>query len=154
MAAFQLRLPLFGTTIRKAYLARFCQAMNLLITAKTPLVEAVGLVRSMISFYPMEESLAKIEEDLTKGKSLNESLAKFSIYERRMVSLIRVAEEVNQLDSMFGRLAKQYSEDVEHQTKTMGSVLEPVIIVFIAVVVGGILVAMYMPMFNFQELIK
>ncbi|MES2140746.1 MAG: type II secretion system F family protein [Bacteroidota bacterium] len=146
-----LRTPIMKDMISKIYLARFCQSMNLLISAKTPLVTAIDLVKKMVGFYPIEVSLETIQEDILKGQPLHLSLAKFKIYNRRMISLIRVAEEVNQLDVMFSKLAKQYSDEVEHQTSILGSLIEPIMIIFLGLLVAIILVAMYLPLFQMSS---
>lgn len=147
-AAFLIRIPFFGTLIKKVYLARFCQSMQLLVSSRTSLVEAIDMTAKMIGFYPIEESLLQIKSELVKGKSLHESMQKYPVYDRKMVSLIKVAEEVHQLDIMFEKMAKQYGEEVEHKTSTIGSIVEPLMIIIIGGVVGFILVAMYLPLFN------
>jgi len=143
-----LRTPIMKDMISKIYLARFCQSMNLLISAKTPLVTAIDLVKKMVGFYPIEVSLETVKEDILKGLPLHVSLSKFKIYNKRMTSLIKVAEEVNQLDTMFARLAKQYSDEVDHQTSILGSLIEPIMIIFLGLLVAIILVAMYLPLFQ------
>jgi len=143
-----LRTPIMKDLIGKIYLARFCQSMNLLISARTPLVTAIELVKKMVDFYPIEVSLDTVQNDLLKGQSLYVSLSKFKIYNKRMISLLKVAEEVNQLDTMFAKLAKQYSDEVEHQTSIIGSLIEPVMIIFLGLLVAIILVAMYLPLFQ------
>jgi type IV pilus assembly protein PilC len=147
-SAVIVRIPFFGPLIKKVYLARFCQSMQLLVASRTSLVEAIDLTAKMIGFYPIEESLQKIRGELVKGKSLHESMQKFTVYDRKLISLIKVAEEVNQLDTMFDKLSKQYSDDVEHRTGTIGSIVEPLMIILIGLVVGFILIAMYLPLFN------
>ncbi len=146
-----LHTPIMKDMISKIYLARFCQSMNLLISAKTPLVTAIDLVKKMVGFYPIEISLDTIKDDVMKGKALHLSLAKFKIYNKRMISLIKVAEEVNQLDVIFSKLAKQYSDEVEHQTSILGSLIEPVMIIFLGLLVAIILVAMYLPLFQMSS---
>lgn len=146
-----LRTPIMKDMISKIYLARFSQSMNLLISAKTPLVTAIELVKKMVGFYPIEISLETIQEDIMRGQSLHSSLAKFKIYNKRMISLIKVAEEVNQLDTMFARLAKQYSDEVDYQTSILGSLIEPVMIIFLGLLVAIILVAMYLPLFQMSS---
>jgi type IV pilus assembly protein PilC len=152
-AAIVLRIPVFGKLIRKIYLARFCQSMHLLIASRTPLVEAISMVEKMIGFYPIESSLQQVRAQLLKGESLHKGLSQFSIYDKRMVSLVKVSEEVNQLDSMFERLSNQYQEEVEHQTGIMGTIIEPLMIIFIALFVGLILIAMYLPLFELSTTI-
>lgn len=153
-AIFLVNIPLFGKLIKKVYLARFCQSMNLLISARTPLTEALALVEKMIGFYPIETAIVTIRQDITKGMSLHESMKKFSCFDKRMVSLIKVAEEVNQLDQMFGKLSDQFNQEVEHQTAITGKLMEPILILVIGTLVGIILVAMYQPMFEMNNLME
>lgn len=153
-AAFALRIPIFGKLLHKVYLSCFCQSMQLLVAAKIPLVEALSLVEKMIAFYPMEQALQTIRTGLAKGRSLHEGMSEFPVFERRMVSLIKVSEEVNSLDTMFDRLAKQYNEEVEYRTSIMGSLIEPLMILMIGVIVGVILVAMYQPLFNISNILE
>ncbi|MBR8534934.1 type II secretion system F family protein [Carboxylicivirga sediminis] len=143
-----LNIPLFGPLVRKIYMARFCQSMALMTGAKTPLVQALDLVSKMMGLYPFEVALKQIQMDLFHGKLLHASMARFSIFESRMVSLIKVGEETNRLDGIFKRLYEQYSEDTDHQTALMSSMLEPLLIILIGGMVAVILIAMYLPMFK------
>lgn len=147
-ASVLLKLPIFGVMIRKIYLARFCNSMSLLTGSKVPLIRAIQLSRQMVGFYPIEISLETIEKDILQGKSLHESLRNFPIYDIKLVSLIKVGEEVNQLTDFFGKIATQYSDDIEHQSALISSMLEPFIIIFLGFVVGIILIAMYLPLFQ------
>jgi type IV pilus assembly protein PilC len=147
-SAWLLHIPFFGELSRKMYLARFCLAMALLTGAHTPLLHALGLVKKMITFYPLQKSIDTMEHDIMHGKTLHESMSKFSIYDRRMLSLVKVGEEVNQLDTVFNRLKTQYMDDVDYRTGMMGSILEPLMIILIGLFVGVILIAMYLPIFK------
>ncbi|MFD1602345.1 type II secretion system F family protein [Flavobacterium artemisiae] len=149
-----LKIPYFGNLIRKIYISRFCQAMNLLITSKTTLINSLTLTGKMISFYPIEIAIQQIKEDITRGASLNESLKKHYVFENKMVSMVEVAEQVNQLETMFERLTEQYNEEISHQTKMIGVILEPMIIIVIGVIVGVIMVSMYAPMFDLSKIIN
>lgn len=149
-----LRIPYFGILIKKIYLSRFCQSMKLLISSKTTLLTSLSLTSKMIGFYPIEKSIETIKSDITKGISLSESLKRHSVYEKKMVSMIEVAEQVNELDKMFERLTEQYNEEINHQTKMIGVILEPLIIIFIGVIVGIIMISMYAPMFDLSKVIK
>jgi type IV pilus assembly protein PilC len=149
-----IRLPIFGELFKKIYLARFCHSMHLLLSARTPLVSALGLVQKMMSFYPIEHSLETIKSDIMQGATLYSSLSKFTIYNSRMRSLIKVAEEVNQTDLIFGKLAKQYTDEVEHKTSLLGSIIEPVMIIFLGVIVAFILISMYLPLFQLSTSIQ
>lgn len=149
-----VKIPYFGALIRKIYMSRFCQSMQLLITSKTTLLNSLSLTGKMVDFYPLENAIEIIKKDITKGQSLNESLKKHSIFENRLISMIEVAEQVNQLDIMFEKLTDQYNEEIGHQTKMIGVILEPLIIIVIGLIVGIIMIAMYAPMFDLSKIIN
>jgi type IV pilus assembly protein PilC len=143
-----LNLPLFGKIASKIYLAKYCQSMSLLIGSKTPMLRAINLVKEMLHFYPYEQALGIIEMDILNGKLLSESMIQFEIFDKRIVALTRVAEEVNQLNSVYAMLSAQYSEELEHQIALLGNLLEPLMIVFVGLLVGFILISMYLPLFQ------
>lgn len=149
-----LRMPIFGGLMKKIYLARTCQSMSLLLSSKTPLVSSLSLVEEMIGFYPIESAISNIKGEIIKGETLHAGFSKYPIFDKRLVSLTKIAEETNQLDATFERLSKQYQEDIEFKTKLIGTIIEPLIIVIIGLIVGVIMVAMYMPMFNLSNVIK
>ncbi|MCW3787899.1 type II secretion system F family protein [Plebeiibacterium sediminum] len=143
-----LRIPVIGKLMQKIYLASFCQSMSLMTSAKTPLVQSLELVSKMIGLYPYEKALISIREGLYHGKPLNELMLDYPIFDSRMVSLIKVGEETNRLDSIFKRLYDQYTEETDHQTTVMSSLLEPMLIIVVGGMVALLLVAMYLPMFK------
>jgi type IV pilus assembly protein PilC len=146
-----LRTPVIGNLVQKIYLARFCNSMRLLINAKLPLLRAIALIRQMISYYPIESSLQKVEDDIMNGKTLHQSLQQFKIYPSKMVQLVKVGEETNQLDYFFGKISEQYIEEVEYKTSTLSSMMEPLIIIFLGIIVGVILISMYLPLFQMSN---
>ena len=146
-----LRLPVAGDLVKKIYLARFANTMRLLVSTDTPLLRSIGLVRQMINYYPIETSLLEVEESILKGESLHQSLAAFPFYPPKMIQLIKVGEEINRMDHFFEKIASQYTEEVEYRTNTISSLLEPLIIIFLGLVVGLILIAMYLPMFQMSN---
>jgi type IV pilus assembly protein PilC len=146
-----LRIPLVGELVRKIYLARFCNSMRLLINAKLPLLKAIALIREMIRFYPISSSLNKVEADIMSGRPLHQSLQQFSVYPSKMIQLIRVGEETNQLDHFFGKISEQYIEEVEYKTTALSSMMEPLIIIFLGLIVGVILIAMYLPLMQMSN---
>lgn len=147
-SGFILSVPVIGKIINKIYLARFCQSMGLLTSAKVPMVQSISLVKQMIGFYPYEYALTKIGEEILRGKHLHEIMAKFPIFELKLVSLIKVAEEVNQLDVMFVKLNKQYSDELENNIGMLTTFLEPLLIIFVGLLVAVILISMYLPLFQ------
>jgi len=143
-----LKLPLVGKLSSKVYSARFCHSMALLVTAKVPMLRAIDLVEKMIGFYPFEKAMVKIKDGIMRGDFLYESLLQFSFFDTRLTSLVKVAEEVNKLDTVFSELSNQYSDEIEYRVSIMSSILEPLLIVFVGLLVGVILIAMYLPMFQ------
>jgi len=151
VSKFVLRIPVVGNLVQKIYLARFCNSMRLLINAKLPLLRAIALSRQMISYYPIESSLAVVENDIMRGKPLHQSLEQFKVYPSKLIQLIKVGEETNQLDYFFGRISDQYIEEVEYKTSTLSSMMEPLIIIFLGLIVGVILISMYLPLFQMSN---
>jgi len=143
-----LKIPIFGILIKKVMLARFCLTMELLLSAKTPLVESISLSRNMVGIYVFRAALLKIEMDIMEGVSLHNSMRQFRIFDIRMIALIKVAEEVNKLEEIFKQLKLQLNNDIEYQTSIISSIMEPMLIVFIGLFVGMILVSMYLPIFQ------
>jgi type IV pilus assembly protein PilC len=146
-----IRIPLIGDIIKKIYLARFANTMELLIGSKIPMLQSIQLVKQMVGFYPIEKSLDEVEENVLSGISLNKSLSYHSIYPKKMISLIKVGEEVNQLDLFFNKISEQYSDEIEYQTTLLSKFMEPLIIVVLGGIVGTILIAMYLPLFKLGQ---
>ena len=146
-----LKVPIVGDLVKKIYLARFANTMRLLISTDTPLLRSIALVRQMINYYPIEVSLLQVEQNILQGESLHKSLAAFDFYPAKMIQLIKVGEEVNRMDFFFEKIAVQYTEEVEYKTNTISSLMEPLIIIFLGLVVGVILIAMYLPMFQMSN---
>lgn len=146
-----LRIPFVGDIVRKTQLAQFANIMRLLISTNVPLLQSIQLVRQMSNFFPIEESLKATEIYIENGEALYQCLSRFSIYPQKMIQLIKVGEEVNRLEFFFEKIAEQYTGDVEYSTSTLSTVLEPLIIIFLGLVVGLILIAMYLPMFQISN---
>nr|WP_321234607.1 type II secretion system F family protein [uncultured Psychroserpens sp.] len=149
-----MKIPFFGPLLTKIYLARFCQSLSLLLAAKTPLITALDLTEKMISFYPLKTALAHAKRDVLKGETLSSSLAKHSFFTPKIISLTVIGEQINELDNMYDNLANQYNDDIDHSTKLIGTILEPVMILLIGGIVGFIMVAMYSPIFNLSKILE
>jgi len=149
-----LSAPIFGKIVKKIYLARFTQSMSLLLEVKTPLVQSLSLTNQMIKFFPIEIAIKEMKASIMKGETLGKAMEKHRIFNHKIVSLITIGEEVNKLDMMFHNLTKQYNEEIEYETKLIGVILEPLIIIFIGLVVGFILISMYSPMFNLSKILS
>lgn len=143
-----LRTPIFGQLARKIYLSRFCNTLQLLVASRAPIIEALSLIEKMIRFYPLNKALEGIQKDLTYGKSFNESMRQYKIFDSQLVSLIKVGEETGKLEDILTRLYEQYTEEIKYRTGQMGSLLEPLLIIGVGGMVLLILIAMYLPLFQ------
>ncbi|QLG46790.1 type II secretion system F family protein [Costertonia aggregata] len=143
-----LRLPYVGKFMKSVYLAQFTQAITLLTSSKLPVLNSIQLVGRMIDFYPLREALSQVEERIKQGKGLSDSLKGNTMFDHRMVSLVKVAEETNQTEFIFDRLNQQYNIEIQQKSKLLSTLMEPLIILIVGILVGVILVAMYLPMFK------
>lgn len=150
---FLIKIPVLGSFMTKVYLAQFTQAVTLLTTAKVPLLNSIQMVKKMIRFVPLQEALGEVEKSILKGNSLSSSLKNTPLFDNRIISLVKVAEETNQTEYVFKQLSEQYNQEVVQQSKIMTTVLEPFIILFVGVLVAVLLVAMYLPMFQLSSAI-
>tara|TARA_R110002051_G_scaffold2660_1_gene14296 strand:+ start:37707 stop:38834 length:1128 start_codon:yes stop_codon:yes gene_type:complete len=151
---FLLKLPLIGEFIRKVKIAQFTQAITLLTGAKVPLLNGIQLTKKMIGYYPLEIALEKVENDILQGKSLHQSMGNYKIFDKKMVSLIKVADETNQNETIFKRLTEQYNQEIEYKSKMISATIEPFIILILGVIVATILISMYLPMFKLSTVIS
>ncbi len=150
---FLLKIPYLGNFLKAVYLAQFTQAVALLTSSKVPVLNSIQLVRKMIKFHPLQQALAAVEVGVLQGKPLNESLKGSKMFDAKMVSLVKVAEETNQTEFIFERLNQQYAIEVQQKSKLLSTIMEPLIIVVIGIFVGIILVSMYLPMFKLSSVL-
>lgn len=150
---FLLYLPVVGEYARKIYISRFTQTMMLLTNSKIPIVNGLSMVRELIHFHPLQVSLAAIEEDILHGRKMSDSFKSHPLFDKKMIALLKVAEETNQTEFVFRKLHEQYSREVEYQAKTITNILNPLLTLLVGLIVGVILIAMYLPMFRLSSVI-
>lgn len=153
LAAMMLRLPYMGAVVKKTHLLHFAQAMELLLSARVTLIESIELTRKMTDFYPLAIALDEIRADIIKGSFFYQGVAKQAFFDHTMVTMIKIGEEVNQLDKIFLQLSKQYEAELEQRSNALVTFLEPMMILLLAVVIGVILISMYLPMFKIGSVI-
>ncbi|WP_109301638.1 type II secretion system F family protein [Aquimarina sp. AU474] len=149
----QLKIPILGNYFRKIYMAQFTQALSLLTSAKVPMVDSINLVKNMINFYPLQEGLRKTNDAVIAGDKLSASFSKSTVFDKKMIAMVRVAEETNQTEFIFQKLNEQYNQQVKHQSQVISNVLNPLLTIFVGIIVGVILIAMYLPMFRLSSVI-
>lgn len=149
-----LKIPFINNFVKLIYISQLFQALSMLSTAKLPMLYALELITDMIPFYPLKAILDQIKTNIKKGNSLSKSMKQFDhFFEKSTIAMLVVAEETNKTEFIFSKLNEQFEQKVMRQSKTLTTVLEPVIIVLVGFIVGVILVAMYLPMFKLSTVI-
>ncbi len=143
-----LKIPGLGKLVLQVYLLRFFHSMALLTSAQVPLLKAIDLVKKMIGFYPLETVMVDIHAGIMQGKPLWKCMESTGLFEKKILHIIKVAEEVNKLHVIFNRLNTQYSEELDYRIQVFTNLLEPLLIVFVGGLVGIILISMYLPLFQ------
>jgi type IV pilus assembly protein PilC len=151
IAGVSLRTPFIGGLVKQIVLARFCLAMELLLKANTPLLKSLDMVKSMISFYPLEEIMSEMIDGVKRGKSLSYIMTQYNIFPERMKALLKIAEETNTLQNSFEQCKIQFENKFEMRSKLINSFREPILIIFIGLFVGFILVSMYLSIFKMNS---
>lgn len=147
-----LRIPLIGQLIRIHHQAQFCKLLYLLVSSEVSLLSSLTMLTSIIRFYPYSRSFETIAQGLRRGETFSDNMARFEdLYGNKLITLIRVGEETNSLDQMLLNQSKDITDELEHELKQLGNILEPVLILVIGAIVAFILIAMYMPMFQLEQ---
>ncbi len=143
-----MRFPYIGQLYLDIQLSRCSASLALLTNASVPLTRALDFVSQMMTMQHLQASLERVGKQIVRGRQLHEALGQESIFDKSFVSLIRVGEEVNKLGEFFDKLSVEYANNASYRTKQLNTFLEPVMIVFLGLMVGIILIAMYLPMFQ------
>jgi type IV pilus assembly protein PilC len=142
------RAPLFGNLAQKGGAARFCRTMQTLLSSGVNLIDAVDICRATIGNAVLEEAVAKIRTEIESGKTLGMVVTQISIFPRMAAQMIAVGESTGNLDKMLEKVADFYEEEVEAIVGGMTKLIEPLVLVFLGGAVGGLLIAMYLPIFK------
>lgn len=148
MARLKFRIPVVGKLLKEIYLSRFCQGMYLVTSSRVPLVEGLEMMDNMINDYTISKAIPEMKQEILQGASLFQSMRKQGFFPNRMITLVRVGEEVNQLDKTFKELAEQYNTRVENKSETLKTMLEPILMIIIGTIVGVVSLAMILPIFE------
>ncbi len=149
-----LHLPFWGEFIKKMMITRFCRTFATLIESGVSLLEALEIAAVISGNKVFEKSIYDMKSDATKGALIAESMSSTKIFPPVVIQMILVGEETAKLDTMAHKIADFYDEEVNATIDTLTSVIEPVIIVFLGIVLGGTIVAMYLQIFNLMDVIQ
>jgi type IV pilus assembly protein PilC len=143
-----LRLPVLGILMRKIAVARFTRTLGTLISSGVPILEGLDITAKTAGNAVVERALRKVRRSLEEGKSLTEPLKDSEVFPGMVTQMIAVGEQTGAMDAMLQKIADFYEEEVDAAVKDLLTALEPVMIVFLGLVVGGVVISMYLPLFS------
>jgi len=152
--AMKLRAPIFGGIVQKSSLARFARTFSVLLRSGVPILEALDIVTDTVGNTVVARAVEDVKAAVKRGDSLARPLAEHSVFPPMVVQMMAVGEETGALDTMLEKIAEFYEEEVETLVEALASLIEPLLIVIMGIVVGSMLIALYMPMFNIINLIE
>jgi type IV pilus assembly protein PilC len=148
-----LKLPVFGVVIEKATIARWTRTLATMFAAGVPLVEALDSVAGASGNYVFEEATQHIKSDVATGTSLTTAMQSVDVFPNMVLQMTAIGEESGALDSMLNKVADFYEQEVDDAVEAISSLIEPMIMVVLGVLIGGLVVAMYLPIFKLGEAI-
>lgn len=150
----KLRLPIIGPLARKLAVARFADALSLLTNVGVPITSSLDLVGRASGNWVIEQAARQVREDVESGRSIQSALLAQPVFPELTTKLIGAGEAAGDLPSMLEKVAEFYNDDVTEATEQLTSIIEPVMIVVIGAVIGGIVISLYLPMFQINTLIS
>ncbi|MGI4844989.1 MAG: type II secretion system F family protein [Janthinobacterium lividum] len=148
-----LRLPIFGAVIRKATIARWTRTLSTMFAAGVPLVEALDSVGGASGNDVYLEATKKIQTEVSTGTSLTISMQNANVFPNMVIQMVQIGEESGSLDAMLGKVADFFEEEVDEAVAALSSLMEPLIMVILGVLIGGLVIAMYMPIFKLGSVV-
>jgi type IV pilus assembly protein PilC len=150
----KLKLPVFGTLMKKIAVARFSRNFANMIGAGVPILQALKIVGETSGNWVIENALSKVGESVRQGESIAGPLAEQPVFPSMVVQMIAVGEDSGSLETMLNKIADFYDQEVEAATEQLTAMIEPLMIAFLGVIIGGMVVALYLPIFQISSLVK
>lgn len=145
---FKLRMPLLGTLIRKAAIARFTRTLSTLLSSGVSILDALNITARTSGNMVLQNAIKKSMLSIAEGETITQPLKDVGVFPPMVTQMISVGEKTGGLDEMLTKIADFYDDEVDAAVAALTSIIEPVIIVFMGAIIGGILIAMYLPMFD------
>jgi type IV pilus assembly protein PilC len=143
-----LRAPILGNVLRKIAVARFCRTLGTLLSAGVPVLESLDITARTSGNAVIEQAIVEVRRRVEEGKTMAEPLAATNQFPPMVVQMISVGETTGAIDTMLAKIAEFYEDEVDVAVAGMMKLIEPIMISFLGVVIGGIVVSMYLPMFD------
>lgn len=150
----KLKLPVFGNLMTKLAIARFSRNFSTMIGAGVPILQSLSIVGETSGNWVVESALRKVQESVRQGKSIAGPLSQEPVFPAMVTQMIAVGEGAGALEQMLGKIADFYDQEVQATSEQLTALIEPLMIAFIGVVVGGMIVALYLPMFSIFQYIR
>ncbi|WP_343368554.1 type II secretion system F family protein [Stenotrophomonas maltophilia] len=148
MDRFVLKVPVIGQIMHNSAIARFSRTTAVTFKAGVPLVEALGIVAGATGNTVYEEAVLRMRDDVSVGYPVNMSIKQTNLFPHMVIQMTGIGEEAGALDAMLFKVAEYYEQEVNNSVDALSSLLEPMIMVFIGTIVGGMVIAMYLPIFK------
>jgi type IV pilus assembly protein PilC len=149
-----LKIPIFGSLIRKSAISRFSRTLGTLLSSGVAILDSLTITARTAGNSVVQEAVQKARSRIAEGQTIAEPLKESGVFPPMVTQMVAIGERTGQLDSMLTKVADFYDEQVDAAVAALTSVLEPIIVVFMGIIIGGILIAMYLPMFDLISVIK
>ena len=146
-----LKLPVMGDLLDKSAVARFARTLSTTFAAGVPLVDALESVAGAAGNVVYFDAITQITEDVSSGINLNTSMKQSGVFPNMVIQMVSIGEESGALDAMLDKAATYYEEQVDNAVDGLTALMEPIIMPFLGVVIGGLIIAMYLPIFSMGE---
>lgn len=150
----RIKLPIFGVIAHKICLARFTRTFASLIRSGVPILEVLQIVSQTVGNVVMEKAIKTAASDIERGESISNALGKHPVFPIMIIRMVTAGEQTGKIDSMLERIADFLDEEIETTLSGLTSLIEPILIVFLGVVVGGMVICMFLPIFKMSEIIN
>jgi type IV pilus assembly protein PilC len=151
MDTFALKLPVFGPLIRKVAVAKFTRTLGTLVSSGVPILDGLEIVAKTAGNKVVEEAIMKVRQAISEGKTIAEPLAESSVFPPMVVQMIAVGEATGAMDAMLSKIADFYDDEVDNAVSALTAMMEPMLMIVLGVVVGGLVISMYLPIFKISS---
>ena len=152
--AKRIKLPIFGSIAHKICLARFTRTLSSLIRSGVPILEVLGIVQNTVGNVVMEKAVRVAATDIERGESISTALSKHPVFPTMILRMVTAGEQTGKIDTMLERISDFLDEEIETTLSGLTSLIEPILIVVLGVVVGGIAICMFLPIFKMSEIVN
>jgi type IV pilus assembly protein PilC len=143
-----LKSPVFGSLIRKVAVARFTRTLGTMVTSGVPILDGLDIVASIAGNKVVENALVRTKQQISEGKTIAQPLQESGVFPSMVCQMIAVGEATGAMDAMLSKIADFYDDEVDTAVDAMTSLLEPLLMVFLGIIIGGLVIAMYLPVFK------